>query len=127
MKGILIILLFTTIAFGLFNSCYYDSKEYLYPELSASCDTTNVTFSVSVKNVLSNSCLSCHSNGSAASSGGSIKLQDYVDVKVYAVNGSLMKSILHTGPFPMPKNGGSLSTCEINIIQKWIDAQMPNN
>jgi hypothetical protein len=111
----------------LLNNCYYDSEEYLYPSLNSQCDTTNVTFSVSVKNILSNNCLSCHSN-SNSSAGGNIQLENYADVKSMADNGRLMGSVLHkSGYSPMPKNGGSLSDCDITILKKWIEAQTPNN
>ena len=110
-----------------FSSCYYDSKEYLYPELSASCDTTNITYSGSVKPIL-DLCIGCHSNSSASSSGGGIQLQDYADVKSRALDGKLLGSIKHTGGFsPMPKNSAQLESCKITIIEKWITAGEPNN
>jgi hypothetical protein len=115
------------ISLFLFSHCYYDSKEYLYPSLDV-CDTTNVTYSVSVKQVLTDNCLSCHSNSNASKDGGSIKLENYADVKVAVDNGSLLGSVMHTsGYVQMPKGGGSLSPCNLVIIQKWISNQAPNN
>jgi hypothetical protein len=117
----IIILLFS------FSGCYYDSKEFLYPELSSSCDTTNITYSGSVKPIL-DLCQGCHSNGSAASYGGGIKLEDYTDVKAHAIDGKLLGSIKHSGGYsPMPKGSSQLETCKITIIEKWISAGEPNN
>jgi hypothetical protein len=110
------------------SDCYYDSQEYLYPSLDLQCDTTNITYSVSVKKILTENCLACHSNASASSSGGSVKLENYADVKVAADNGKLLGSVMHSSGFSaMPKNGGSLSSCNLIIIQKWIANQAPNN
>ncbi len=108
----IIVLLFS------FSSCYYDSKEFLYPQISK-CDTAHITYTFCVKPILDN-CLGCHSNSSAGSYGGNIKLQDYTDVKTYVDNGKLIESIKQTGAKPMPKNSSKLPSEEITIIEKWI-------
>lgn len=119
--GIVIILFSIT-------SCYYDSQEYLYPELNTSCDTTNVTYTASVVPILENSCYSCHSNATASSFGGAIKLQNYDDVKLHVDDGKLLGSIKRTGGYsPMPKGSSQLVSCKITTVQKWIDAGAPNN
>jgi len=100
-------------------SCYYDNAEALYPFVSSSCDTTNVTFSGKITPILANSCLSCHSNATAASAGNNIRLQDYIDVKARTT--AIAGSIKHTGTFsPMPKNGGKLNACSIKLVDNWI-------
>lgn len=109
-------------------SCYYDNEEFLYPKLSSSCDTTNVTFSSSVKPILQQYCLTCHSNSSAASFGGNIKLEDHADVKTRADNGQLYGTIAHLpGYSPMPKSGSKIDDCNISIIKTWIDIGSPDN
>jgi|WetSurSiteA1Bulk_404760.scaffolds.fasta_scaffold00120_17 hypothetical protein len=108
-------------------SCYYDSEEYLYPQLGNECDTTNITFTHSVTPILQNSCYGCHSNATSAMGGG-IKLQDYADVKVKADDGSLIGTITHAGGYsPMPMGADQLPECKITIIQKWVDAGAPDN
>jgi hypothetical protein len=125
-KGFILVILIASLF--LLSKCYYDSKEYLYPELSTSCDTSNYTFSGAVKPILQANCLSCHSNASAPTLGSNVKLEDYTDVKDAANSGMLMGTIKHLNGYqPMPYNGGSLSNCNITLIQKWIDAQTPNN
>lgn len=109
-------------------SCYYDNEEFLYPKLSNSCDTGNVTFSSSVIPVLQQYCYTCHSNSNAASFGGNIKLEDYADVKILADNGQLYGTIAHLqGYSPMPKGGSQLDDCDISIIKSWVDSDSPNN
>jgi len=119
---IIFIFVLTTI-----SSCYDDSEEKLYPVLSTSCDLENVTFSATVKPILQASCYNCHSNSNSASKGSGIKLENYADVKVRAGD-HLMGSVKHEpGHIPMPLDGGKLTDCEINQLQKWIDNGMLNN
>jgi hypothetical protein len=122
-----IILITITLALALLvYSCYYDSEEALYPSLDTSCDTSNVTFSVTITTMLSENCYSCHSNSTAASSGGNIKLQDYTDVAAQST--SISNGIQHTGGVtPMPKNGGKVSDCAINQFSIWIRQGKQNN
>ena len=111
------------------SGCYYDSAEALLgkPSTNTACDTTITNFSTQVTPILKSNCFSCHSNAYAAGSGSGIRLENYADVKMYADNGRLMSSIEHTSNFPMPKNGGSLSTCDIKIIKTWITRGTLNN
>ncbi len=111
-----------------FQSCYYDKEELLYPETSSTCDTTNVTFSKSVAPLLSQQCLSCHSNSTALSYGANIKLENYTDVKNYATNGQLLGAVIHkTGYSPMPKGASKMTTCKTSTIRIWVNAGSPNN
>ena len=106
-------------------SCYYDNEEALYPSLGSACDTTAVTFSGKIVPLLSNNCLSCHSNAASASAGGGIKLQDYADVQSRTV--AIAGSIKHTGSYsPMPKNGGTLNSCLISQFDIWVKNGAPN-
>ena len=126
MKRLLPAIMIFAIVSITFSSCYYDNEEALYPSLSSSCDTINVTFSAKIAPILSNNCLSCHSNATAASAGNNIRLQDYNDVK--ARTSAIAGSIKHTGTYsPMPKNGGRLNTCSITLVDIWIRNGAPNN
>jgi hypothetical protein len=101
-------------------SCYYDSEEYLYPQIG--CDTINVTYSGSVAPILNDLCVSCHSSSS------SIKLDSYENVKIRVDNGSLIGTINHQSGFqPMPQGGAKLDDCRLTIISKWIENGAPNN
>lgn len=119
--------LIITVIFLLFTvSCYYDNEESLYPVLNSSCDTTNVTFTGKIVSMLSNNCLSCHSNATAPGSGNGITLENYADVKARAT--AIAGSINQTGPYsPMPKNGGKLKACLITQFGIWVRNGAPNN
>jgi hypothetical protein len=106
------------------SSCYNDSEEAIFPEIRA-CDTTNITFSGSVKSMISTYCISCHGNQVASSKGSGIKLEDYQDV---AGNDRILGAIEHrSGYFPMPQSGGSVDSCSLNQFRKWINISKPNN
>jgi hypothetical protein len=106
-----------------FVSCYYDNEEALYPTLSSSCDTTNVTFSKTITPILSNNCYSCHSDANAAF-GGNVHLQKYSDV--VANSSKIVVAIKQTGSKPMPPNG-KLNSCAIKQFDIWVGNSMPNN
>ena len=107
-------------------SCYYDNEEALYPTLSTSCDTSNVTFSGTVVPILNNNCYSCHANNTAAASENNIRLENYADVLARAVN--IAGSVKHTGTYPpMPKNGGMIKACYIEQFDIWVKNGMLNN
>jgi len=123
MKKILILSALITF---FFISCYYDNEENLYPEISNACDTTNVTFSGTIATMLSNNCLSCHSNSTAANFGNNIRLEDYADVK--AQNQRVLGSIKQSSGFsPMPKGGAKLNDCLITQFGIWVKNGSPNN
>ena len=126
MKRLFISLAIITIFPLFFVSCYYDNEEALYPTLSSACDTTNVTFSVTIVTILNNNCYSCHSNTTAASSGNNIALQNYADV--VAQSAQIITSVKHNGSIsPMPKNGGSISACSITQLDIWVRNGILNN
>jgi len=123
MKRILISLSAIAIFSLIFVSCYYDNEEALYPALSNTCDTTNVTYSGTIVPILNNSCLTCHSK---ASTGGSILLNTYDEVVASAprLTGSIKQL---SGYSPMPKNGGKLKSCSITQWDIWVRNGMLNN
>jgi hypothetical protein len=122
-----VILISALVVLLLVSTCYYDSVEYLFPEVNNQCDTTNITFALSVKPIFQNNCYNCHSNNTS-SQGGNIKLEDYADVKRQADNGHLFGALDHkTGYSQMPLGLPKLDSCKLAVIKKWIDAKAPNN
>ena len=92
---------------------------------NSSCDTSNVTYNNTIRNMISSKCQGCHS-GTAASAG--IDLSTYTGVKAKITDGRLWGAINQLpGYSAMPKNGAKLSDCELTQIRKWIDAGSPNN
>ena len=106
------------------TGCYYDKGELLNPG-TAICDTTIVTFSGSVKPILTANCTSCHSSPNPPLG---VLLDRYSGVKNQAINGKLLGVITHSPGFlPMPQNAMKLSDCNIAKIKKWVIAGAPDN
>jgi hypothetical protein len=104
------------------SGCYYDNEEDLYLG-SKTCDTTNVTYSASVAPIFAGYCNSCHSGNTPS---GGIKTDSYTSV--VDNNVSIRGAINHEPGFlAMPENGGSLSGCDLTIIDIWIRQGMLNN
>jgi mono/diheme cytochrome c family protein len=119
---------FVIIAISSFTACYYDKKDQVYPQVVlAACDTTNVSYSVTVTNILNANCNNCH-GASANNLGGGIVLNTYATVKSYITNGRLVNSILQNGnASPMPKNMAKMDVCSINKIIVWVNRGAINN
>jgi hypothetical protein len=123
MKRLIIIVTTISIFLIFFVSCYYDNEEALYPTLSTSCDTTNVTYSGTIAPIMNSNCVGCHSGSSA---GGSILLTNYTEVVAHAsrITGSIKQLSSYS---PMPKNGGKLKDCSITQWDIWVRKGMLNN
>jgi hypothetical protein len=122
MKKILITI--TSFIFVL-QGCYYDKEEILYP---SDCDTTDVTYSLTVTPIINNHCLACHGSSNYNSLGGNLNLEGYNNIIIPVNSGALLNAIEHnTGYSPMPKNSPQLSDCDILKIKKWIEAGASNN
>ena len=94
-------------------------------ECVQACDTTNVGYALSIKPIMDNNCMGCHSGSSPA---GGISITNYTEVKTLAANGKLLGTIEHKAGFsPMPKNMAKLSDCNIAKIKIWINDGMQNN
>jgi hypothetical protein len=121
------ILLIIAILMVFASSCYYDVESQLYPAGGTSCDTTNISYSTTVKSILqNNACLSCHSGSGTL--GGNIVLDNYNSLKPYAQSGQLYGSISHSVGFaPMPQSGNKMSECDLKKVKIWITAGIPNN
>jgi cytochrome c5 len=93
--------------------------------VNASCDAVTVTYSTSIKSIISDKCQGCHSGSSPAAG---YDFSTYAGVQARINDGKLWGAVNHvSGYSAMPKNGTKLSTCELAKIKNWIDAGAPNN
>ncbi|MCB0553739.1 MAG: hypothetical protein KDD02_09335 [Phaeodactylibacter sp.] len=91
------------------------------------CDTTNVTFALSVKPLLDSQCKGCHSGNQPS---GNIMLTNYSQAKTLVDNGKLLGSVTHQNgfkPMPYPQGTPKMAYCDIRKIQLWIEAGAANN
>lgn len=116
MRKIPVGLVTVTLLILFFAACYYDNEEALYPTLSSSCDTLNVSYTGSIATILSNNCYSCHSDANAAFGGG-VHLQKLSDVVSYSSR--IIAAVKQTGPKPMPPSG-KLNPCSVSQFDIWL-------
>ena len=108
-----------------FNSCYNDKEDYLYPtrpnQQSGTCDTTNITYALTIKPILDNYCNGCHNSGS-------VNFSSYSGLSSYLGSNSakFQNNINYTTSQNMPPSG-KLNDCYLNHIRIWIAAGYPNN
>ena len=117
------ILVMSVIVVFIATSCYYHKEDLLYGN---NCDTTNVTYSLTIKNLLNNfGCLGCHVGVNPP---GGINLESYSNVKIYVDNGRLYGAVTHSPGFkPMPDGAAKMNDCDIKKLKAWIDSGAPNN
>jgi len=113
----------------LFYGCYYDNEESAYGRPASACDTTHVTYSISVQPIIMTWCLACHSNQQVSEgAGGGNHLEGYSNLRVFALNGRLLGAVEHLpGYSPMPKYGNKLDSCDVAKIRIWVTNGAPNN
>lgn len=122
MRKTSILLTFTSLllAFSMFG-CFYDNEEELYP---GGCDTTNVSYSKSIKPIFTANCNSCHYTGNSE---GYPATDNYNDVKKNIVKITNSINYTQNSPIKMPKDAPKLSDCELTRIDIWVRNGMPNN
>ena len=110
--------------FCLIASCSYENEEELFP--NTTCESENLSYADDIIGVLSNySCLSCHSS---IDQQGGVNLEDFVELKVFVDNGTLLKSVnQEDGVTPMPIGQAKMSECDIDKLASWINDGAPNN
>ncbi len=90
-----------------------------------SCDTSHVTYALTVAPLLQQNCSRCHS--SAFASGG-VDLGTYAKVRTLATDGRLLGVVNHAPGFdPMPQGAPKLSDCDLNQLQQWVADGALNN
>ncbi|MEN9686645.1 MAG: hypothetical protein RLZZ28_2431 [Bacteroidota bacterium] len=126
MKKYISILILFFLVIG-FHACYYDKADLLYPStVNMVCDTSAViSYAGKIIPLFQQQCYGCHT-GTAPS--GNILMGTYAADKAIASNGKLFGSISHTAGYSaMPKGGNKFTSCQIALVQKWINEGLPNN
>jgi len=107
------------------TSCYYDKADKLYPVSPSGCDTSNITYTGTIKPIMLLNCATagCHD---AASQAGGFDYSTRNGMITEIQNGKLLGSIKHgAGYIAMPQSGGKLSDCDIQKITIWINNGYP--
>ena len=124
MKNIFRLLSMMILSFPLLlTGCYNDNEEDLYPS-KPSCDTSNVTYSVTIAKIMQTSCNTCHNSVTAS---GGVITDTYEGLKIPAQSGLLWDVVTWNSTYKMPKDAAKLSDCDLAKINIWINAGAPNN
>lgn len=106
------------------QGCYKDNEQDLYRFSNSICDTSGVTYSGTISQILTRNCVVCHS-GSSAYGNPQVFLDNFNGVTTVVMNGKLLNAVEYISK-PMPP-GGQLDYCEIADIRVWIRAGAPQN
>ncbi len=100
------------------QGCYYDVEEELYP---GSCQPMAPTWSASVSPLITERCSgsSCHSPGSPY-----VTISNYAEVKSLVDQSKFQDRVLVLRDMP---DGSSLTRCQLEMLQAWVDAGAQNN
>ncbi|MDB5247083.1 MAG: hypothetical protein JWQ40_1477 [Segetibacter sp.] len=123
-KNIAIVII--AISITSFTGCYYD-KEVVAPPGSATCDTTQMSYTGDIVNIFNNNgCFGCHTGPSG---NGGVNLNNHSGAGTVANDGRLLQAITWTGPqrTHMPQGGPKLTACEIGKIRAWVKEGAKNN
>jgi hypothetical protein len=105
-----------------FNSCTYENEEDLLEDFQ--CDTSAIVYT-DLTYIFTGICANCHSESLYYKD---IKMDSYENVKTSVNTGRVWRAINHKdGIRPMPDGLPKMSDCDLNKINAWINAGMPEN
>lgn len=110
------ILLSALIIVLILSSCEDLDEIYVAPLPPGGCDTVNVTYAITIQNIMNSKCVQCHGNS------GGVDLNGYANVKANVDNGRMQKSIAPGGSMV-----SLLTDCDAKQIMAWINKGAPNN
>jgi hypothetical protein len=98
----------------------FSCESNTYEEISGEIE--NPTYTLNVKSIIDNNCLSCHS-----SSGGEFPtMETYLQVKDVAQNGNMICRIDDQSCGSVMPQSGRMPQTKINTIKKWTNNGCPN-
>lgn len=108
-----------TLALLCATGCYYDNGEELY---GPQCDLTTAGFNEKILPIIQ---ANCQNSGCHAAGSDNGQLLTYENVRLFVDdNGAFRNAVVVTRSMPQ---GGALSACELDLIEKWLDAGALND
>ena len=114
MRALLSISFFVLLAAG----CYYDNEEELY---GAPCDASVFSYAAKIQPILQANCYASACHGLNGENG---ELITYAQVQAVVNDGSFRQAVVIEKRMP---DGAALAACELDLIEKWLDAGALNN
>jgi len=88
------------------------------------CDPGMFAYAADISPIISTYCRGCHS-GSFPS--GNIKLETFAELKTVAESGQLIGAVTGASGYSLMPPAGKLQSCQVEQLQNWVAANMPNN
>ena len=113
-----------------FNACYYDKEELLYP--GNSCATMNVSYKNDIEPIINTRCAIplCHGTGFTNGPGPLINYDAVriasIEIKSAVVSGFMPAEVTTIGAVVEPAHD-PLTADQIKRISCWVDSGSPNN
>jgi hypothetical protein len=116
--------LYTLLFLGLtgFVSCTFENEENYFNPV---CDTTAIVYN-DLTYIFTDVCASCHVSATETPRPG-IVMSNYEQVKASILTGKVLPAIKHESIYKMPAGQAKLSDCDIEKVEAWINAGMPEN
>ncbi|MFC2151098.1 hypothetical protein ACFLSE_01110 [Bacteroidota bacterium] len=113
--------LILTFIINYFSSCTYDNEEDLLKDFQ--CDTVGIVYN-DLTYIFSDNCADCHNETLFYRD---IKMNTIENVRISINTDRVLPAIKHEGQYKMPFERPKLSDCDIEKIEAWINAGMPEN
>jgi uncharacterized membrane protein len=97
------------------SACYYDNEEDLYRNFPQNCETTSLTYTNDIKEIIDDRCVTCHQPGGIAATW---PLTTYEEVKAQEA-GVVDRINRPFGDGEIMPPGGNMSNCKIDKINAW--------
>lgn len=111
----------------LLSGCAYHVEEELYPTQN-DCDTVAVSYSMQIVPILESVCYTCHTVDTGILIGGGNIFDSHAGILPYADSGTLVCVVeFAAGCSAMPPSGEQLSSCNLALINSWVNNGAPNN
>ena len=98
--------------------CYYDTEEELY---GPSCDASVFTYSGVIDPIIAANCRTAACHGPNGDNG---ELVTYEQLRAVVDDGSFRQAVIVEKRMP---DGGALTTCELTLIENWLNTGAPND
>jgi mono/diheme cytochrome c family protein len=109
---------------GLAAGCSYSHGD---PAPACDAATQTITYSGVISPIFDAHCRECHGSSVASTLGGGNDFGSYANINRYP-SANLLGCIKQEPGFdPMPKGRPKLSDCDIERIERWMNAGKPNN
>lgn len=127
-KFVPLLLLIISASIFVLSSCDSEKIDISDDLLNTCDDTTAVTYNNTIHKLIQRKCIDegCHCPSCPPGNfKADVFLDQYVELKKYAINGDLLKKVKPGNPPQMPYGLPGLSECDIRKIERWVKNGAP--